>query len=317
MSKPRVVAITGATATGKSALALALAQRLGAEIICMDSMQIYRRMDIGTAKPSQQEQALIPHHMLDIVEPDAPYAVADYVPAAEEAIAQVLKRGRIPLLVGGTGLYLKALMHGLTLGNAGSDDAFRDKLKAIAAQSGGKEQLHRELAQVDAATAAKLHPNDQRRVIRALEVYHLTGIPMSAQPQQMSETAFDILPLVVDVPRDLLRQRIERRVHAMMAQELLEEVRSLLKSGVSPQAQSMQGIGYKELIPVVLDGADPNEAVLQIILNTRHYAKRQCTWFKGEPSAVWLDGKDAQTLMDATLRRIEAFLHTTKGENDA
>ena len=169
MSKPRIIAIAGPTASGKSDLALRLAQKLNGEIVCMDSMQIYRRMDIGTAKPTAQEQQAVAHHMLDIVEPTENYAVADYARDAESVIYEILSRGKQPILTGGTGLYLKALMHGLTLGGAGSDEKLREKLNALALEPGGKEQLHDRLAKVDPVSAQKLHPNDIRRVIRAID----------------------------------------------------------------------------------------------------------------------------------------------------
>ena len=168
MTKPKVLAVTGATASGKSALALDVAKALDGEIICMDSMQIYRRMDIGTAKPTARERAAVPHHMLDFLEPTETYAVADYARDAENAVRDVLSRGKTPILVGGTGLYLKALMHGMELGGAGSDEALREKLNREALEPGGKERLHERLAQADPQTAARLHPNDVRRVIRLM-----------------------------------------------------------------------------------------------------------------------------------------------------
>ena len=305
MTKPKVLAVTGATASGKSALALDVAKALDGEIICMDSMQIYRRMDIGTAKPTARERAAVPHHMLDFLEPTETYAVADYARDAENAVRDVLSRGKTPILVGGTGLYLKALMHGMELGGAGSDEALREKLNREALEPGGKERLHERLAQADQQTAARLHPNDVRRVIRALEVFHLTGVPLSRQNQRQGEGAFDVLPLAIDMPREELYKRLESRVQAMMAAGLPGEVKALLDSGVTADCQSMQGIGYKELIPAIRHGGSLETAAWEIIIHTRHYAKRQNTWLRAEPLTCWLDARNR--LYSQAMERIEAF----------
>ena len=314
--KPAVIAVAGPTASGKSDLGLKLAQRLGGEIVCMDSMQIYRRMDIGTAKPTAQERALLPHHMLDVADPTEAYAVADYAVAAEQVIAQILSRGRVPILVGGTGLYLKALMDGLSLGGAGGDERLRAELNALADEPGGKERLHARLAAVDPETAARLHPNDRRRVIRAIEVFEQTGVPMSRQNHAAQDRPFRVLPLALEWPRDLLYARLETRVHRMVEMGLLSEVRALLESGVAPAAQSMQGIGYKELIPAAMGQDDVNRAVWDIIVHTRHYAKRQGTWLRAEPRCVWLDARDADGLLSKALALAQAFLNDTKEQDE-
>ena len=314
--KPAVIAVAGPTASGKSDLGLKLAQRLGGEIVCMDSMQIYRRMDIGTAKPTAQERALLPHHMLDVADPTEAYAVADYAVAAEQVIAQILSRGRVPILVGGTGLYLKALMDGLSLGGAGGDERLRAELNALADVPGGTERLHARLAAVDPETAARLHPNDRRRVIRAIEVFEQTGVPMSRQNHAAQDRPFRVLPLALEWPRDLLYARLETRVHRMMEMGLLSEVRALLESGVAPAAQSMQGIGYKELIPAAMGQDDVNRAVWDIIVHTRHYAKRQGTWLRAEPRCVWLDARDADGLLSKALALAQAFLNDTKEQDE-
>ena len=314
--KPAVIAVAGPTASGKSDLGLKLAQRLGGEIVCMDSMQIYRRMDIGTAKPTAQERALLPHHMLDVADPTEAYSVADYAVAAEQVIAQILSRGRVPILVGGTGLYLKALMDGLSLGGAGGDERLRAELNALADEPGGKERLHARLAAVDPETAARLHPNDRRRVIRAIEVFEQTGVPMSRQNHAAQDRPFRVLPLVLEWPRELLYARLETRVHRMMELGLLSEVRALLESGVAPAAQSMQGIGYKELIPAAMGQDDVNRAVWDIIVHTRHYAKRQGTWLRAEPRCVWLDARDADGLLSKALALAQAFLNDTKEQDE-
>lgn len=314
--KPAVIAVAGPTASGKSDLGLKLAQRLGGEIVCMDSMQIYRRMDIGTAKPTAQERALLPHHMLDVADPTEAYAVADYAVAAEQVIAQILSRGRVPILVGGTGLYLKALMDGLSLGGTGGDERLRAELNALADEPGGKERLHARLAAVDPETAARLHSNDLRRVIRAIEVFEQTGVPMSRQNHAAQDRPFRVLPLALEWPRDLLYARLETRVYRMMEMGLLSEVRALLESGVAPAAQSMQGIGYKELIPAAMGQDDVNRAVWDIIVHTRHYAKRQGTWLRAEPRCVWLDARDADGLLSKALALAQAFLNDTKEQDE-
>ena len=309
--KPKIIAVTGATASGKSALSLELAKHYDAEIVCMDSMQIYQGMDIGTAKPSQEEQRMVPHHMLDIVAPADHYTVADYAERATAVIHDILQRGKLPLLVGGTGLYLKALMHGLSLGVTRSDPAIRARLEALSDEPGGRQKLHDILRQVDEVSANKLHPNDLRRVIRAIEVYELTGTPLS-QTRQEENSEFHVLPLAIRMERDHLYQRIEKRVDSMLVNGLVEEVRHLLEAGVSPEAQSMQGIGYKELVPV-LSGVVPIETAREeIILNTKHYAKRQETWFKGEKATVWLEGEQ---LIPVAMEAIDSFLQTDQNQS--
>ena len=306
--EPRVIAVVGPTASGKSDLGMALAGRLGGEIVCMDSMQIYRRMDIGTAKPTAVERAAVPHHMLDIVDPEQSYAVADYVQAAGQVIAGIAARGKVPILVGGTGLYLKALMDGLPLGGAGGDERLRAELNAMADAPGGLERLHARLSAIDPETASRLHPNDRRRVIRAIEVYEQTGIALSRQNQRTQGSDLRVLPLALDWPREALYRRLEARVHRMMAQGLAQEVRALMESGVSPTAQSMQGIGYKEMVPAVMGECGMEDAAWKIIVHTRHYAKRQGTWLRGEPRCVWLDARDSDGLFVKALEYAQAFL---------
>lgn len=310
--KPRIVAVTGATASGKSALAMELAYRFNGEIVCMDSMQIYRGMDIGTAKPSSADRQQIVHHMLDVVSPAANYTVADYADQASQVIYQILERGHLPVLVGGTGLYLKALMHGLSLGVSRSDPSIRTRLEAISDQPGGRMILHNMLREVDEASANKLHPNDLRRVIRAIEVYELTGTPLS-KTRQEENGLFTILPLAIRMERERLYQRIEKRVDCMLKDGLLDEVRQLLMDGVPADAQSMQGIGYKEMIPVIDGTVSLQTAREQIILNTKHYAKRQETWCKGESATLWLETEN--TLACAT-EAIQSFLTGNESEKE-
>ena len=295
ITKPRILGFVGATASGKTSLALSVAQHIPCEIICMDSMQIYRNMDIGTAKPTHEEQSIAPHHMIDIVDPQDPYSVAEYVDTARRVIADVLNRGNTPILVGGTGLYLQGLTMPMNYGGLPSDPAIRqqltEELRLI-----GPDALHDKLAQVDPASAARLHPNDTRRVIRAIEIYQLTSIPMSEHKTPMdADSPYDFTLYAIDWPRHILHERINQRVDIMMQDGLLDEVRSLVASGVSAQAQSMQGLGYKELLPVINDSLPLTDAVEQIKTGTRNYARRQLIWFRRDKRIHWLPSDELST----------------------
>ncbi len=290
--KPRILGIVGATASAKTALSLSVARELDCEIVCMDSMQIYRHMDIGTAKPTDAERALIPHHMLDIVEPTEPFSVAQYVDQARAIISDILARGHVPMLVGGTGLYLQGLTLPMDYGGLPSDPALRQRLTMEAAQD-GPEKTHARLAAIDPPTAARLHPNDQRRIIRALEIYELTGIPMSAHrvPTQ-ADAPYAFSLYAVDWPRAELHARINLRVDHMISDGLVEEVQSLLASGVSECAQSMQGLGYKELLPYLHCEISLSKAADEIKTGTRNYARRQLIWFRRDSRIRWISSAD-------------------------
>lgn len=288
--KPRVLGLVGPTASGKSALALRLAQALDGEVVCMDSMQVYRGMDIGTAKPTKAEQALVPHHLLDVADPAQPFSVAEYRELAMAAIADILIRGRLPLLCGGTGLYLRALSYRLGLGGAPADEGIRARWQALA-EARGNQAVHDALAERDPDSAARLHPNNLRRVIRALEVLELTGRPFSAQQLPGgADGPYDLRLYALDWPRETLYRRIDARVGEMLEAGLLLEVRALAASGVPRDAQSMQGLGYKELLAVGEDGEGLMEAAALLMRRTRNYAKRQLTWFKADPRITWLQG---------------------------
>jgi len=310
VSQTQVLCVAGPTASGKSALALRLAQALGGEIVNMDSMQVYRRMDIGTAKATAAERAAAPHHLLDVAEPTQPFSVADYAALAEPTLHAIAQRGRLPILVGGTGFYLRALTDGLQLGGVRSDPELREQLKAQAAEPGGKERLHERLQAVDPASAARLHSNDVQRVSRALEVFLLTGKPLSAQEappiDALPQRPFRFCLLGTTMERAALYHRADARVDAMMAAGLLHEVETLLNEGVPPAAQAMQGIGYKELVPVLRDSAPLTDAVALLKRNTRHYAKRQWTWFRAVPGMLWLDTSQPEA-EDEALRIGERF----------
>ncbi len=295
MDKKTCWILTGPTASGKTAFSIRLAKEHDCEIICMDSMQIYRRMNIGTAKPTLEEMAGIPHHMLDVAEPDEAFSVARYQEMAEACIADIQARGKRSLLVGGTGLYLRALRQPMAMGDVCGDDAIRAELEALAAQEDGKQRLHDMLEAVDPETAARLHLNDVRRAVRALEVYRLTGIPFSKQPQIQGESRFQYRVASLTMDRSLLYARIEKRVDQMIEQGLVHEVRELLDSGIPADCQAMKAIGYKEIVPFIRGEASWEETDYLLKLNTRHYAKRQLTWMRREEDVLWVDalGKDA------------------------
>ena len=294
MSKPLLLGLVGPTASGKTALSMQLARRHDMEIVCMDSMQVYRGMDIGTAKPTLEEQRRLPHHMLDVADPREPYSVAEYREAAAQAIDGILKRGCLPVLVGGTGLYLRALSLPLSLGGTSRQDEVREKYEAVL-QRDGKEALHALLANRDPETALRLHPNDTRRVIRALEVWEVTGVPFSRQQMpRVEDGPYDLRLFAMDLPRGELYQRIEERVDLMLKDGLIDEVESLLRHGVPPDAQAMQGLGYKELVPVLRGETPLEDAVVLLKQRTRNYAKRQLTWFNKDKRIRWL--KDAKDL---------------------
>lgn len=286
--KPKVLVITGPTASGKSALALQLAQQMNGEIICADSLTVYQGLDIGSAKPTPEERSLVAHHLLDIRSPHEPFTAADFRIAATEAIRDITARGRLPILAGGTGLYLRTLLSGLT--NApGEHPQLREQLKQRAAQEGNAALLA-ELALVDPETAVRLHPNNLIRVIRALEVYHATGIPLSRFHAEhgFADRPFEALQFCLDLERTYLYQRIDQRVDMMIATGLLDEVRNLLAAGISADSKPLQAIGYKEVVAFLHGEFDQTEMTRLIKRNTRHFAKRQLTWFRGEAELQWV-----------------------------
>lgn len=289
MERKECWVLTGPTASGKTALSIRLAKAHDCEIVCMDSMQIYRRMNIGTAKPTVEEMSGIVHHMLDVAEPDENFSVARYQEMAEACIEDIHGRGKRALLVGGTGLYLRALRQPMAMGDASADETIRAELEQLAAEEGGKQRLHDMLADVDPETAARLHLNDVRRAVRALEVYRLTGVPFSKQPQIQTESRFAYRVASLTMDRALLYSRIEKRVDMMIQMGLLDEVRGLLKSGVPADCQAMKAIGYKEIVPFLRGEASWEETDYLLKLNTRHYAKRQLTWMRREEDVLWVD----------------------------
>ncbi|HIU44258.1 MAG TPA: tRNA (adenosine(37)-N6)-dimethylallyltransferase MiaA [Candidatus Ventrousia excrementavium] len=288
MSK-RIVVIAGPTASGKTELSLALAERLNGEIVSADSMQIYRGMDIGTAKPTIGERRGIPHHMLDVAEPGDDWSVSRYEQQASNCVDDILRRGRLPILCGGTGLYINAVISGAGFQASGADSGVRAALeKQWDAQ--GADAMCARLRAVDPESAARLHPNDRRRIIRALEVYELTGETISEHNRRTRERPprYDAVMLGLKTdPRDVLYQRIDRRVGKMVEQGLIEEVRSLWQRGVL-KGTAAQAIGYKELIDYFESRKTLDEALRAIQQKSRNYAKRQLTWFQADDRIHWI-----------------------------
>ena len=283
--------LTGPTGIGKSEWALALAEENGWEILCMDSMQIYRRMDIGTAKPTPAERERVPHHLLDLVEPSESFSVAAYAEAAEKAIQDCARRGKGCLFVGGTGLYLDAMMHGLSMGGFQADPARRQEMLALGETPEGRRALMNRLRALDPVTASRLPEGDVRRVIRAIEVTEKTGVPFSAQTRENGSSHRWIV-VSLTMQREHLYRRINVRAERMMRGGLPEEVAGLLKEGVPEDAQSMQAIGYRQVIPLLRGCCTEAETLREIQTATRHYAKRQMTFLRREPSIVYLDAED-------------------------
>ncbi len=292
------VYLTGSTASGKTAVAVALARRIGAEIVALDSMTLYRGMNIGTAKPTLAEREGIPHHLIDVLDPWESASVAQYRNWAVDLVAEIEARGRRVVFVGGTALYLKALLRGLFEG-PGTDTELRRQLEAEARQQGGAV-LHARLAQLDPASAARLHPNDQRRVVRALEVAAATGRPLSAFQNEHDQPApAGVAVFALQRPRDELRARIDRRVVQMFDDGLVNEVRALLDAPRPIGPVPAQGVGYREVISLLNGGSSLAQTVALVQTRTRQFAKRQQTWFRGlrevEPWPVPRDEAPADT----------------------
>lgn len=284
--------LVGPTAVGKTALSLQLAQQFNAEIISADSMQVYRRMDIGTAKLLPEQQHGVPHHLIDICEPEHPFSVSEFQSRCTSAIVDIHGRRRLPFIVGGTGLYVESVCYGFQFQDVGSDETFRMEMRSVAEQQGA-EALHARLAIVDPISAAKLHPNDLGRVIRALEIQHISGQPMSELQtqargdQKASPYRLCIIGLTMD--RDRLYERIDQRIDEMLEQGLVSEVEGLLKEGVPRDAISMRGLGYKEVAAYLAGEINELEMVHMLKRDTRHFAKRQLSWFRHMQGLEWVD----------------------------
>ena len=313
----RAIAIVGPTASGKSDLALALAHRLDGEIISCDSMQVYRRLDVGTAKPSLTEREGILHHMIDVVDPDEDFSAAEYGKMAREVLSEIRARGALPIVCGGTGLYLEALRFDRHKSSPGADETLRASLMAEAEEEGGAERLYARLRRLDPITAEKVHPNNIRRVVRALELCSLSGRTKSEldAESQSEESKVDLLVFCLCYnDRAILADRINRRVDKMVEAGLISEVESLWRDGLlAPGKTAEQAIGYRQLIPYFEGKITLDEAIEDIKTATRRYAKRQMTWFRRTEGVqmIVVDGGDAPMtrdgLADLLLPMIEAW----------
>ena len=294
--RPLVIAVMGPTAVGKTGLVLQLAKDLGGEIVNADSMQIYRFMDIGTAKPTAAERAAVVHHLLDIVDPDQDFDASLYIQLARKTIKKLVEEGKVAIAVGGTGLYLKALFHGL-FPSAHSDQVIRQRLRREGEKDGGVN-LYQRLKKIDPSTAARLHANDLFRIIRALEVWECTGKPMSVLQKEhgFQENPFIALKIGLELPRSQLYERINSRVEKMMELGLLSEVRELLSRGYGPHLKSMQALGYRHMVQHLKNGAEITEAVRKMKRDTRNYAKRQMTWFRRDQEINWFHPKEVEDI---------------------
>lgn len=307
--QPKLVVITGPTASGKTALGVALARRLGGEVVSADSMQIYRGMDIGTAKPTPEEMQGVPHHMIDIADPTENYSVSRYAAEAAACVDDILARGKLPVVVGGTGLYIDSLIAGRTFADGTADTALRQELSERYDEIGG-EGLLGELRKVDPERAAKLHPADKKRIVRAMEVYILTGRTITQHDAETRAVPprYDAAKIALDFAvRQDLYDRIDRRVDIMVQQGLFDEVRALLAAGVPADCTAMQAIGYKEAVAAVQGKAAPQDAVAAIQLASRRYAKRQLTWLRRDQDLFWLRHEKTPD-MDRACRLSTQFL---------
>ena len=286
-----LVAVIGPTAVGKTTLALTLAQRFGGEIVGADSRQIYRYMDVGTAKPTAGERARVPHHLIDIVDPDETLTLGQYQQLAIDAIADIAGRGRLPILVGGTGLYVKTVVEGWTIPRVPPDHALRGAL-AREAESYGPTRLHQQLQSVDPAAARKVDPRNVRRVIRYLEVYHATGEPISSR-QSKEPPPYQTLQLGLTLRRERLYEHIDARVDAMLRDGLLDEVRGLLARGYAETLPALSGFGYRQLIAYLRGSLSFQQAVHETKKETRRFVRRQYAWFPlDDPNILWLDADE-------------------------
>lgn len=290
--KPLII-ITGPTAVGKTDLSIQIAKAVNGEIISADSMQVYRHMDIGTAKIRPEEMQNVPHHLIDCLEPFEEFNIYLFQKMALRAIDDILSRGKLPIIVGGTGFYIQSVLKGVDFSDEEKNTAYREHLQKIADEQGA-QALHDMLLKTDPAAAEKIHANNIKRVIRALEYYEQTGRKISEhnETEREKEPVFDALYFVVNTERDVLYERIEKRIDMMLADGLVEEVKKLREMGCTRDMVSMKGLGYKEIL-AYLDGEIPlEEAVYIIKRDTRHFAKRQITWFKREKDVIWMNYPD-------------------------
>lgn len=302
-TKRPLVILTGPTAVGKTALSIALEKEIGGEIISADSMQVYRRMDIGSAKITPEEMAGVPHHLIDVLEPDQEFNVVVFQKLAKRAVADIYSRGHIPVVVGGTGFYIQALVYDIDFTENDEDTALRRSLEELARREGA-EALYERLRAVDPESCESIHANNIKRVIRAIEFYEKTGKKISDhnREQRQNDSPYNVAYFVLNDDRERIYERINERVDLMMAQGLTEEVRALRESGCRKDMVSMQGLGYKELLSYLEGEMSLEEAVYLIKRDTRHFAKRQLTWFRREKEVIWIEknvfDRDSQKMLE-------------------
>jgi tRNA dimethylallyltransferase len=304
IARPKIIIICGPTAVGKTTVAVDLAQYLEGQIIGADSMQIYKFMDIGTAKPTTEERARVVHHMVDFVRPDKPYDAAQYAATARTKIIELDQQGIAPIVVGGTGLYIKALLHGL-FDDRVSDPQIRDRLKSEI-DDRGIRILYQRLSRLDPETAKRLHPNDSYRILRALEVIEATGQAISKHHQKHGffDRPFESLKIGLNLDRALLYERINRRVDAMISAGFLAEVKGLLARGYAANQKPMQSIGYRHMVDYIEDRLSWEECIRTLKRDHRRYAKRQLTWFRADPEIIWKEPRQVEELK----LRVENFM---------
>lgn len=310
--KPLII-LTGPTAVGKTKASIGLAKAIGGEIISADSMQVYRHMDIGSAKITKEEMVDVPHYLIDVLEPEEEFHVVRFQQMAKAAMADIYSRGKIPIIVGGTGFYIQALLYDIDFTENEGDSVYREKLEALAKEKGAA-YLHGELAMVDPKSAEEIHANNIKRVIRALEFYHQTGQKISEhnERERQKESPYQFCYFVLNDRRECLYERIDQRVDQMIRNGLVQEVQTLKERGCTKQMVSMQGLGYKEIFSYLEGDCSLEEAVYIIKRDTRHFAKRQLTWFKRERDVIWVqkdelnydDKKLLQSLLESIKERM-------------
>ena len=307
MDRKPLIILAGPTAVGKTSLSIRLAKETGGEIISADSMQVYRHMDIGSAKITKEEMEGVPHYLVDVLEPEEEFNVVRFQQMAEEAAERIWEKGKIPLVVGGTGFYIQALLYDIDFTENDGDESYRRQLEQKASDEEGASELYEMLKAVDLKAAQEIHPRNIKRIVRALEFYHQTGKKISEhnETQRQKESPYNYAYFVLTDERSRIYEQIDRRVDLMMEQGLLDEVRYLKERGVRKDSTAMQGLGYKELY-AYLEGEYPLEEAVRIIKrDTRHFAKRQLTWFKRERDVIWADksviGQNGEKIMDFML----------------
>lgn len=305
MARQRLIAIAGPTASGKTALSIELSRRISGEVVSCDSMMVYRGMDIGTAKPTRAEMDGIPHHMIDVADPAENYSAARYRDEARAVIADIASRGHMPIMCGGTGLYIDAVTRDMSFARTPADDELRARLEKELNEQGA-QSMHDRLSEIDPPTAARLHANDTRRVLRALEIYYSTGAPMSQSAERTGENRelYDLTLISLNMPRARLYDRINRRVDMMCGQGLFEEVAGLIANGLNRECTAMQALGYKEIAQALAGEVSREEAISNLKQRTRNYAKRQLSWLRRDTRVNWLDIDENDTAATLTERAI-------------